>query len=618
MEFRILGSIEARRDGRLIALDGAKQKTVLASLLLAREGILPDDRLSALLWGENPPATSSAQIYTYVSRLRKYLGSEVSIARKPPGYMMRIGHSELDHERFLRLSEAGVEDLGKTRYREASIRFREALSLWRGPALANVTEFLAETELPRLDEARMAVLEHRIDADLALGDHLRLISELTGLVSEYPLRERFRGQLMIALYRSSRQTDALAVFQEGRRMLAEEYGIDPGAALMDIHQAILTSDASLKHVPGGEPARVGGRRGPARPRLLPPNAVDFAGRTEVLNGLLDLLTSRDNSAPATFQITGMAGSGKTALAVRAAYAAQDQFPDGQLYGDLVTAEGRIVPPAAVLLSFLRALGMSDQEIPEGLAERVQLFRSLVADRRVLVVLDNAVDEMQVTPLLPSGQECRTIVTTRRDLATHASVRTIRLDTLGAEGGVAMLSRIVGEERVARDPESARRLVDLCGAHPLALRILGSRLCAKPHWSLAMVAQRIAASGSRLDELRYGRMDLRARIQADYDDLDEPAREAFALLSLLDAEEFSARTAALVLDVPEDTAEEIVESLVDAWMLQVGICPISGMPRYRFHELYREFGRERAVSGVGSLRPCPPLPDIADVRLTAVC
>jgi DNA-binding SARP family transcriptional activator len=242
MEFRILGPVEVWRDGQEIVLDGAKQRTVLAALLLARGCMLSDSQLCCLLWGENPPATFNAQLYTYASRLRRHLGDEVSIVRKRPGYFIRIGPGRLDSEEFDRLAAIGREALAGKRYEEAAVHLRQALALWRGPALANVTQPLADSDARRLEEARMAVLEKRVEADLALGRHRHLVAELTGLVAEHPLHERLRAQLMMALHRCDRQADALAVYQNGRRVLIDELGVYPGQVLTETYQAILLAN----------------------------------------------------------------------------------------------------------------------------------------------------------------------------------------------------------------------------------------------------------------------------------------------------------------------------------------------------------------------------------------
>ncbi|KAA2257589.1 AfsR/SARP family transcriptional regulator [Solihabitans fulvus] len=242
VEFRILGPLEVSVGGQDVFPGGSKQRTVLAALLLARGRVLPDARLSALLWGEKPPATLNAQVYTYVSRIRKQLGSKTSVCRRGPGYLLQLGDARFDYAEFERLRDVGHNALVMGTYDKAAQFLRRALDLWRGPALADVTEFLADTELAGIEESHMAAVEDRIEADLALGQHFPLVSELTAMVGRNPLRERLRAQLMVALYRCDRQADALSVYQAGRHLLAEELGVDPGPALRAAHQAILTGD----------------------------------------------------------------------------------------------------------------------------------------------------------------------------------------------------------------------------------------------------------------------------------------------------------------------------------------------------------------------------------------
>jgi DNA-binding SARP family transcriptional activator len=245
VEFRILGPVEVRGGDAELSRDGVKPRTVLAALLLSGNKLMSDEQMADVLWGPHPPATSNAQIHTYVSRLRKIVGRESTIIRRSPGYLLDIGTAHFDFAEFQSEAEQGRIALFADRYEEAAKRFRAALHLWRGPALAGVSEYLASSAEPRLEEARLTVLERRLDADLALGRHVEILPELAGLVAQHPLRERFRAQLMTALYRCDRQAEALTVFEEGRRVLAEEFGIDPGTLLREVHRAILTGTPDL-------------------------------------------------------------------------------------------------------------------------------------------------------------------------------------------------------------------------------------------------------------------------------------------------------------------------------------------------------------------------------------
>jgi DNA-binding SARP family transcriptional activator len=364
MRFSVLGPVGVFQGGAEVALAGRKQRTVLAALLLARGGVVSDDRLSTLLWGWDPPATRSAQIYTYVSRLRRRLGPEIRLVRRAPGYLLDIGDTSFDLAEFERMVGEGDEALTSGRFERAAGRLRAALGMWRGPALAHVTRFLAEVELPRLEEARLTALESRVEADLALGRHHGLAAELVRLVAEHPARERFRAQLMLALYRCDRQSDALRVYEEGRRLLADELGLDPGPALTSAHREVLTG-APAPHATASR--RTATRRTATRRTATPANAL---------------------------------------AAVRAR---AGEFPDGQLYVDLGGAERRPKDPYEVLGFFLRSLSAEGEAVPDGLDERVMLYRHRTAERRLLVLLDNAAGEAQVRPLLPAGPHCRAII-----------------------------------------------------------------------------------------------------------------------------------------------------------------------------------------------------------------
>ncbi|WP_075003706.1 AfsR/SARP family transcriptional regulator [Streptacidiphilus jiangxiensis] len=312
--------MEARRDGERIKLSGSKVHTVLATLLMAHGKVVSDSRLTAMLWGWDPPATANAQIYTYMSRLRQYLGVDVVIARRAPGYVLTAPGARIDLLEFERLDRLGREALGQHRFPDARRLLRLALDLWHGSALANVTEHLQDVELPRLDEARMLTLESRIEADLALGLHEQVTAELTGLVAEYPVRERLRAQLMTALHRGGRQADALRVYGEGRTVLAEQLGVDPGEALRSTHQAILVSGV-------GRPAVTRTPHGEDR---------TFLGRAEELNELVRRMTGPAGRTPGPL-VTRNPGVGEPAPAVRAASESVECFPDCLLLVELCRA-----------------------------------------------------------------------------------------------------------------------------------------------------------------------------------------------------------------------------------------------------------------------------------------
>ncbi|MFE1413569.1 BTAD domain-containing putative transcriptional regulator [Streptomyces sp. NPDC058746] len=602
MDLQLLGPVEASREGTRIALSGTKTHTVLAALLLARGRVVPDTRLSLLLWGGRPPVTMSAQLHTYVSRLRKLLEPEVTLERRGPGYAVRTGDSRLDVAEYERFDRLGRQALQEHRYEEAGTLLRDALELWQGPMLVNATEHLVQEEVPQWEEARAATLENRIEADLALGHHQRITAELTRLVADFPLRERMRAQLMTALYRCGRQADALHVFHEGRSVLAEELGVEPGHGLQAAHEALLGATLDLAPHPagpGGAPAvtrRPAGTAAPDTaavpagvllpPFMLPPDTgVAFTGRTRELAALRRMFAGTAGE-PRRCLITGMAGIGKTALAVHAAHTAQEEFPDGRLHADLAEPDGAPKDPRAVLVRFLRALG---EEPPapaaHDLEELVRLYRTRTAGRRLLVLLDNAADTAGLAPLLPAGPECAVLVTGHVHLTAATGPHTLALGPMNRDDSLDLLTNALGTALSATEPGSVERLVDFCGGIPLALRIAGARLASRPHWSAARLAQRLADERSRLAELSFGELDMAEALAGWLRRTDAETRALLARLSVLGPRPFSAASAATVLGLPVRRAEDLVEGLVDGSFLEPVRSP--GAPPgdgFRFHPL----------------------------------
>ncbi len=607
LQFRILGPVQVWRGESEIQLDGSKQRTVLAALLLARGRLVTDTRLSELLWGEDPPKTFAAQIYTYVSRLRKYLGVDIEIVRQRPGYFIPAMSAKLDYDEFQRLTRFGRAALAGGRHLQAAAQLAAAQALWRGPALMNVTAFMNDAEFTPLDEARIESLECRIDADLALGRHAEVVSELTGLVAHYPLRERFRAQLMAALHRSERQADALRVYFEGRETLSEELGVDPGPMLADAYQKVLLDadprPASAAAVPSAGRALVC-----LRPAMLPPDLPDYTGRTEQLSRLVELLSpgraSSSSSQPRGL-ITGMAGTGKSALAIHVAHRCRANFPDGQLYVNFRRAGDAPVDPAEALAWFLRALGCTPSEVPADLQERAQLYRSLLADQQMLVVLDNASTDEQVRHLSPAGSACGLLVTTTTPMIDVPAAHRVELPPLTADESIAFLARMAGCQPIESDRRSAELVTEYCGHLPTALRIAGTQLTGRPHWTFRRMANTLADEHGRLDRLQLGSLTVRQTFVGALQELEQDAQRSLRALSVFHQGVFTARRAAMVLGMSEACAEDILESLVEHHWLTVTRGEDTGCTGYRLHVLVSLFAR-----ALNSVRPATRLTTVS--------
>jgi DNA-binding SARP family transcriptional activator/tetratricopeptide (TPR) repeat protein len=599
MEFRILGPVEAWDGTQRLGLGGPKPRALLAVLLLHANQVVSTDRLIDQLWGEAPPPTARNLIQVYVSRFRHALhrsrdGSDPErvLVTHPPGYLLRVEPGQLDADRFEELTALARQATADHDLEGAAACWRAALALWRGPALDGIdSETLRRTAVPRLEEARLVALEERLEVDLRLGRHAELVGELEALVAAHQDRERLRRQLMLALYRSARQAEALAVYRGMRQVLVEELGLEPSPALQELERAILRADPALElafPAGGGAAPQLALPPGPCQ---LPPDIDDFTGREAAVAQVQQLLEGSPATAIVISVIAGKAGVGKTALAVHLAHRLRPRFADGQLYVNLRGAEAQPLDPAEVLAQFLRALGVEGAVIAEGPEERVRQYRARLADRRVLVVLDNAANEAQVRPLLPGSRGCAALVTSRASLSGLEAAHPLRLDVLTSDQAVALLAKLAGPERVTAEPTMARTIVELCGRLPLAVRIAGAKLAAKPHWRLARLADHLGNERRRLDVLKAGDLEVRASVALSYQGRREDEQWLFRLLGLLEAPDFAAWMAAALMDAPLAVAEDLLERLVDAQLVEAAGEDQVGRPRYRLHDLLRVFAQE---------------------------
>jgi DNA-binding SARP family transcriptional activator len=624
MRFRLLGPLEIQAgedDWR--GIGAPKWRAVLAALLINAGQIVPADVLINEVWPGTPPAKAGNLISIYVLRLRRLLGDTDStlLVTRAPGYLLRLRPGDTDAQVFEALVGEGRRAYAAGEPERAAAQLAEALALWHGSPLADVPPTtLVETEAERLADLRLDAAELRITAELACGSHAQVIPELRRLLADHSLRENLWLLLMRALDGAGRHAEALEAYGQARSVLAEELGVDPGAELRQCYAELLAKDEALTKDAGDAPGSISagtvtaGSRPPApaaararvprpvpAPAQLPADVTDFTGREDQVRHLRDLLAGggaeADPGAVRIALVAGSGGLGKTSLAVHAAHRVRGSFPDGQLYVDLLGATPQPLLPADVLARFLRDLGVDGRDIPADDAERAARYRTVLAGRRVLVVLDNARDAAQVRPLLPGTASCAVLVTTRSRMPDLASTRLVDLNVLDDDEALILFTRVVGDERAAAEPEATAELLLACAGLPLAIRICAARLATRSGWTIQTMASRLRDEHRRLDELRVGDMAVRASFQVSFASLPAgtPAdgialADAFRLLGLWQGPSISSAAAAALFGTPEYLAEDALEALVDAHLLGS-----TSSDRYKFHDLLRVYSSERAVA-----------------------
>ncbi|WP_051966544.1 AfsR/SARP family transcriptional regulator [Kitasatospora mediocidica] len=599
MEFGMLGPLLVQDGAGPRVVPAAKQRVLLAALLVRPGQLAPVEQLAEIVWDGRPPRSAAAALRNYVMRLRQALGAAGErIETRAGGYLIRVEPGELDVQRFTSLREQGVAALHRGALTQAAALLDEALGLWRGAALVDVpSDLLHREEADRLAEERLHAVESKLEAELRLGRPC-VVAELRALTAAHPGRERFWAQLMTALYRDGRQSEALAVYQQVRRILAEEIGVEPGCELRDIHQRILCADPGLGDTDtdaftdadaaaAAEPARFAAAL--VTPFQLPPDLADFTGRAAELATLRERLTTPARTVPFVAVLSGQPGVGKSALAGHVAHAVRAGFPDGILFADLHGTDRVPALPCSVLGSFLLALGVPMEALPAGLDARTALYRSVLAERRVLVVLDDARDSRQVRPLLPNDAASAALVTSRARLTDLAGAHPVELALPSAAEAVELFGRILGPARVAAEPAATAALTAACGRLPLALRICAARLGARTSWEIRHLTERLTDEHRLFDELRIGSLDVRAGFALSHDALDPAAARAFRLLSLPDEPVLGVDAAARLLETGPGRCEQLLEDLVDAHLLT------STAPgRYGYESLLRAFAREQSL------------------------
>lgn len=602
MDFSILGSLEVRHDDTVIPVRGRQQPKVLAMLLLQAGQVVPVDRLVDALWDDDPPTTARRQVQNTVAALRRTL----SVAQRSPitavGEGYRLATDDLDAHRFAAIVKQGLADAEANRLAEAHTRLCQALELWRGPVLEGMNGRVLRAYAEQLDEARLRAFETRMDIELRLGQPGRIVVEARRLLTEHPYRQETAGLLMRALHQCDRGTEAVEVFAALRTRLGEELGIDPSRALRELHQRILSPDTAdtepVTDIPTATtPGTPTASAAVAAPAQLPATVAGFTGRHRQFTQLDALLASTPESAVLA-TIAGTGGIGKTALAVQWARHHADHFPDGQLFVDLHGYDhGAPLTPADVLTRFLRALGLSPEAIPTELDTAAALYRSVLHGRRVLVLLDNAATVEQVRPLLPASPGCFTLVTSRDSLGGLTAIdgaHRIGVGILDPTEALDLLSDLIGQSRLAAEATDAARIVELCGRLPLALRVVGANLAARPDDRLADVAAELAGA-DRLDRLVVlggDRAAVADSITVSLMDLDERTRGFFDHLGMIPGAELATGLAAAVADVSETEARRCFARLGRAHLVD----PI-GEDRWRFHDLVRLYARTRAETGL---------------------
>nr|WP_308309782.1 BTAD domain-containing putative transcriptional regulator [Streptomyces sp. CHD11] len=637
----MLGPVRAWRGEQELDLGSPQQRVMLAALLLSRGRPLALGALIHAVWGEEPPAAAVSVLRTYASRLRKILEAGRTPGEPPQllvsvgdGYLLRTAEDALDLAVFERRVAEAKKRCAEGELSAAAELLHTALGAWQGPALAGLPGPLAESECSYLDEQRLTALEMRCDIDVTLGRHDAVVPELLSLTPRHPLREQLCRLLMLALYRSGRQAEALAAYQKTRHALVAELGVEPGTALKDLHDRILTADPSLlpdsrspadPYPAADRSERPEGPVGPsgpdspdahdhpaagdlpdaqdhpaARPAQLPADLPAFAGRQAELARLRALLPG-DGGAPDTLVISaigGMGGIGKSALAVHWAHEVADRFPDGQLCINLrgFDPTGSVMAPDEAVRVFLEALGVPSVRIPADVDAQVALYRSLLARRRMLILLDNARDTEQVRPLLPGSPGSLVIVTSRNQLAGLVAAdgaRPLTLDQMTPTEAFDLLASRLGTGRLAAEPGAAGEIIARCGWLPLALAIVAAHAAARPGFPLGAIADDVRDSHGSLDAFVGGddiTTDVRAVFSWSYKALSAPAARLFRLLGLHSGPHISAPAVAALTGLPPREARAGLGELTRAHLIT------EHFPgRYTLHDLLRVYAAERAAA-----------------------
>ncbi|MER5630308.1 AfsR/SARP family transcriptional regulator [Streptomyces nitrosporeus] len=612
----LLGPVTLRRGGREVHSGTPRGRAMLVALALrAGRPVSVDDLIDAV-WGQDLPNAPVAAIRTYAWKLRRSIEEDPSaptvLLSSGDGYQLAVPPDGVDALCAESLARQAARARGSGRAREARDLLAAALGLWQGAPLSGVPGPYADRQRTRLAELRLTLLEERLRWDVRLGDAASALPRLTEMTTAHPLREGLQGLLMQALSALGRRAEALESFTAYRARMAEELGIGPGPELEAVHLHILRGDAGplltegprhRRTLPGGPPAAPRGpvpllsggppgvRPSALLPAHLPPAPVDFTGRVDETNRLCALLSSGDRPAPVIASVTGMAGTGKTALALHVAHRVRSAYPDGQLYAGLSGVREASAGPAAQLRGFLTALGVPAGDVPDDVEDRASLLRSVLDGRRVLMVLDDVRDTAQLARLLPGSAGCGVLVTHRTGLGGLPVSGRLVLDMFSPGESLALLGTIAGRARIDKERAAAQAVAEACCHLPLAVRIAAARIAARPERTVGDLAARLSVEGRRLKELRLADLTVDEAFDASYRRLTAQQAGALRVLAGSAGPGFSLAEAATALRQTPEAAEDLLESLVDAAVLQA-----SRTGRYLLHGLFRCYVQQQGGDG----------------------
>lgn len=582
LRLTVLGPLTATLGGRPRRLGPLKQRLVLATLLCHANSPVTVDRLTEAVWEDEPPRTARKNLQVYVSALRRLLGgrAEERLVCQDSGYLLRVATEELDALRFSALSRQGKAAITRGEHALAARLFGQALALWQGEPLAGLRcSPVVRASVERLDADRAGAYEDWAEAELVLGNAERVADGLDAVAERHPMRERLQAARMTALHHAGRTAEALAVYDVVRQRLARELGLPPGSRLEALHRSLI-GDVGTAALPSARAASAG--------CLLPPDLADFTGRTGRLRELTEAMEQgRD------VLLVGVAGAGKTALAVHAAHQLGERFPDGRLMVGLRTEAGNPRPPADVLGEIARLMGCGTPDSDDP-AWTAALCRSWLSGHRALLVLDDATDEATVRMLLPGGGPSRILVTSRAQLAGLAGIRRVVVPPFTVARALDLLARIIGADRLGRDPAAARRIVVAGGMLPLAVRVSGARLAMLRHLPLHEYAQRLVDPATALGELATGDVAVRPRLEASWRDLSDESRNSLLRLARLPVgAPFTLQESATALGCGVREALRRLERLIEAGAVSSPKEEVSAdSARYTVPRLLQSYVRER--------------------------